>query len=130
MITDIEQLRIAPDQIARVVIDERSGVIVMGKDVRISTVALAQGNLTIRINETPQVSQPNAFGEGDTVVVPRSDIQVTSEEGNKIAMLPEGVSLQALVTSLNALGVGPRDVITILQSIKASGALQADIEVM
>ncbi|MEZ0261938.1 MAG: flagellar basal body P-ring protein FlgI [Alphaproteobacteria bacterium] len=130
MITDIEQLRIAPDQIARVVIDERSGVIVMGKDVRISTVALAQGNLTIRINETPQVSQPNAFAEGDTVVVPRSDIQVTTEEGNKIAVLPEGVSLQALVTSLNALGVGPRDVITILQSIKASGALQADIEVM
>jgi flagellar P-ring protein precursor FlgI len=131
LITDIEQLRIAPDQIARVVIDERSGVIVMGRDVRISTVALAQGNLTIRINETPQVSQPNAFSEqGDTVVVPRSDIQVTADEGNKIAVLPEGVSLQALVSSLNALGVGPRDIITILQSIKAAGALQADIEVM
>jgi flagellar P-ring protein precursor FlgI len=132
LLTDIEQLRIAPDHVARVVIDERSGVIVMGKDVRISTVALAQGNLTIRITETPQVSQPNAFSEGgETVVVPRSDIQIEdSGEGKKLAVLPEGVSLQELVTNLNALGVGPRDIITILQAIKASGALQADIEVM
>lgn len=131
LLTDIEQLRIAPDHVARVVIDERSGVIVMGKDVRISTVALAQGNLTIRITETPQVSQPNAFAEeGETVVVPRSDILIEDNEGNKLAVLPEGVSLQELVTGLNALGVGPRDIITILQAIKASGALQAEIEVM
>ena len=131
LITDIESLRVNPDQEAKVVIDERSGVIVMGKDVRISTVALAQGNLTIRITETPQVSQPAPFSQnGDTVVVPRSDVQVDQEPGNKIAVLPEGVSLQALVSSLNALGVGPRDIITILQSIKAAGALQADIEVM
>ncbi len=131
LITDIEQLRINPDEEAKVVIDERSGVIVMGKDVRISTVALAQGNLTIRITETPQVSQPAPFSQqGDTVVVPRTDLQVDQQTGNKIAVLPEGVSLQALVTSLNALGVGPRDIITILQSIKAAGALQADIEVM
>lgn len=131
LITDIEQLRISPDQMARVVIDERSGVIVMGKDVRISTIALAQGNLTVRITETPQVSQPNAFAQtGDTVVVPRSDIQVEDEKGKKIAVLSSGVSLQTLVTNLNALGVGPRDIITILQSIKAAGALQAEIEVM
>ncbi len=131
LITDIEQLRIAPDQIARVVIDERSGVIVMGKDVRISTVALAQGNLTIRITETPQVSQPNAFSEeGETVVVPRTEVQVDKDEDNKITVLQSGVSLQTLVASLNALGVGPRDIITILQSIKAAGALQAEIEVM
>jgi flagellar P-ring protein FlgI len=131
LITDIEQLRINPDEEAKVVIDERSGVIVMGKDVRISTVALAQGNLTIRITETPQVSQPAPFAQvGDTVVVPRTDVQVDTQPGNKIAVLPEGVSLQALVASLNALGVGPRDIITILQSIKAAGALQADIEVM
>lgn len=131
LLTDIEQLRIAPDHVARVVIDERSGVIVMGKDVRISTVALAQGNLTIRITETPQVSQPNAFStQGDTVVVPRTDILIEGNEGKQLAVLPEGVSLQELVTGLNALGVGPRDIITILQAIKASGALQAEIEVM
>lgn len=131
LITDIEQLKIEPDQIARVVIDERSGVIVMGKDVRISTVALAQGNLTIRITETPQVSQPAPFSQGGTTTtVARSDIQVDTGSDKKIALLPEGVSLQELVTNLNALGVGPRDIITILQSIKASGALQADIQVM
>jgi flagellar P-ring protein precursor FlgI len=131
LITDIEQLRINPDQIARVVIDERSGVIVMGQNVRISTVAVAQGNLTIRITETPQVSQPQPFSQnGDTVVVPRSNVQVDTDPDRKMTVLPEGVSLQALVSSLNALGVGPRDIITILQSIKAAGALQADIEVM
>ncbi|MBL8713775.1 MAG: flagellar basal body P-ring protein FlgI [Alphaproteobacteria bacterium] len=131
LITDIEQLRVSPDQMARVVIDERSGVIVMGKDVRISTVALAQGNLTIRITETPQVSQPNAFAqEGETVVVPRTEMQVDKDEDKKITVLQTGVSLQTLVASLNALGVGPRDIITILQSIKAAGALQAEIEVM
>jgi len=131
LLTDIEQLRLDPDHVARVVIDERSGVIVMGKDVRISTVALAQGNLTIRITETPQVSQPNAFAEeGETVVVPRSDILIEDDSGNKVTVVSEGVSLQDLVTSLNALGVGPRDIITILQAIKASGALQAEIEVM
>lgn len=131
LITDVEQLRVAPDQMARVIIDERSGVIVMGKDVRISTVALAQGNLTIRITETPQVSQPEPLSEGgDTVVVPRTDVQVDNGEDNKMTVLQEGVSLQTLVGSLNALGVGPRDIITILQSIKAAGALQADIEVM
>jgi flagellar P-ring protein precursor FlgI len=131
LITDIEQLKIQPDQMARIVIDERSGVIVMGNDVHISTVALAQGNLTIRITETPQVSQPQAFAQnGTTTVVPRSDIQVEDSHEKKIAMLPEGVSLQDLVSSLNALGVGPRDIITILQSIKAAGALQAEIQVM
>lgn len=133
LITDIEQLRVNPDQMARVVIDERSGVIVMGKDVRISTIALAQGNLTVRITETPQVSQPAPFTQtGDTVVVPRTDVQVDygSEGGKKIAIVSSGVSLQSLVASLNALGVGPRDIITILQSIKAAGALQAEIEVM
>lgn len=131
LITDIEQLRVSPDQIARVVIDERSGVIVMGKDVRISTVALAQGNLTIRVTETPQVSQPAPFAqEGETVVVPRSDIQINADTDSRLTVLPEGISLQELVSSLNALGVGPRDIITILQSIKAAGAMQAEVEVM
>lgn len=131
LLTDVEQLRINPDQIARVVIDERSGVIVMGQNVRISTVAVAQGNLTIRITETPQVSQPQPFSDdGTTVVVPRTDVQVDQDPDRKMTVIPEGVSLQSLVSSLNALGIGPRDIITILQSIKAAGALQADIEVM
>lgn len=131
LLTDIEQLRIAPDHVARVVIDERSGVIVMGQDVRISTIALAQGNLTIRVNETPQVSQPNPFSEnGETVVVPRTDITIEEDGDRKIAVMQEGISLQELVTGLNALGVTPRDIITILQAIKAAGALQAEIEVM
>ena len=130
LLTDIEQLPIQPDQIARVIIDEQSGVIVMGDDVRISTVAIAQGNLTIRITETPQVSQPNAFADtGETVVVPRTDVEVDEEDERRLAVLPSGVSLQELVDGLNALGVGPRDMISILQAIKASGALQADIQV-
>lgn len=130
LITEIEQLRITPDQVARVVIDEKSGVIVMGENVRISTVAIAQGNLTIRITETPQVSQPGPFSEGETTVVPRTDIQVDDQSQNRLAVMPSGVTLQELVQSLNALGVGPRDMIPILQSIKAAGALQAEIEVI
>jgi flagellar P-ring protein precursor FlgI len=131
LLTDIEQLRVAPDQIARVVIDEQSGVIVMGENVRISTVAIAQGNLTVRITETPQVSQPTPFSTGGTTVtVPRTDVQVDEEKGKQLLVVPSGISLQELVNGLNALGVGPRDMITILQTIKAAGALQAEIQVM
>ncbi len=131
LLTDIEQLRIAPDQMARVVIDEQSGIIVMGENVRISTVAIAQGNLTIRITETAQVSQPGPFAEaGETTVVDRTDIEVDEQAENRLTIVDGGVSLQELVNGLNALGIGPRDMITILQAIKASGALQAEIEVM
>jgi len=131
LLNDVEQLRIQPDLPARVVIDESSGVIVMGNDVRVSTVAIAQGNLTVRITETPQVSQPNPFAEqGETVVVPRTDIEVDEDEDRRLGIVDGSVSLQELVNGLNALGIGPRDLITILQSIKAAGALQAEIEVM
>jgi flagellar P-ring protein precursor FlgI len=131
LLTDIEQLPIATDQIAKVVIDESSGVIVMGANVRISTVAIAQGNLTIRVTETPQVAQPGPFAQqGETEVVPRTEVEVDEDEERRMAVLPEGVSLQQLVDGLNALGVGPRDMITILQAIKAAGALQAEIEVL
>ncbi|AWU93997.1 flagellar basal body P-ring protein FlgI [Azospirillum ramasamyi] len=130
LVTEIEQLRITPDQVARVIVDEKSGVIVMGENVRISTVAIAQGNLTIRITETPQVSQPGPFSQGQTAVVPRTDIQVDDQSDNRLAVMNSGVTLQELVQSLNALGVGPRDMIAILQSIKAAGALQAEIEVI
>jgi flagellar P-ring protein precursor FlgI len=189
--TGIEQLQIEADQMARVVIDERSGTIVMGPNVRIDTVAIAQGQLTVRITEMPQVSQPlpfspsatavpgiagtsaatgqvqvprigpdgqpvrdaqgnfvfdtitqavpgtgtptipgGAVGGAQTVVVPRTDIQVDDQAERRMGILPRGVSLQELVDGLNALGVGPRDMITILQAIKAAGALQAEIQVM
>lgn len=130
LITTIEQLTVDPDQPARVVIDESTGVIVMGENVRVSTVAIAQGNLTVRVTETPQVVQPNPLAEGDTEVVPRTDIAVDTGEGRQLGILGQSVSLQDLVQGLNALGVSPRDMISILQSIKAAGALQADIEVM
>jgi flagellar P-ring protein precursor FlgI len=131
LLTDIEQLRVAPDQVAKVVIDEQSGTIVMGENVRIATVAIAQGNLTIRITETPQVSQPEAFSTGGTTtVVPRTQIDVDSGEGKKFGVMRAGVTLQELVDGLNALGVSPRDMISILQSIKAAGALQAEIVLM
>jgi len=129
-VTDIEQLRITPDQTARVIIDEANGIIVMGANVRVSTVAIAQGNLTIRITETPQVSQPNPFGQGETVVVPRTEIEVQENQNRRLGIVPGNVTLQDLVRSLNALGVGPRDMIQILQAIKAAGALQAELEVM
>ena len=131
LITDVEQLPVEPDQIARVVIDERSGVIVIGSEVKISTVAIAQGNLTVRITETPQVSQPNPFAEqGETVVVPRTDLEINQSPDAKLAVVETGVTLEDLVTGLNRLGVPPRDVITILQAIKAAGALQAEIATM
>jgi flagellar P-ring protein FlgI len=132
LLTDVEQVKVDPDQPAKVVIDEQSGVIVMGSDVRISTIAIAQGNLTIRVTETPEVSQPGPLsGKGaQTEIVPRTQIQVDEGKGNKMAVLKDGVSLQSLVDGLNALGVGPRDIISILQAIKAAGALQADIQVI
>ena len=129
LLTEIEQLQIEPDLGAKVVIDERSGIIVMGRDVRVSTVAVAQGNLTVTISETPQVSQPAPFSRGETRVVPRTRIGV-QEDGKKLALVKDGVSLQQLVDGLNALGIGPRDLIAILQAIKAAGAIQAEIEVM
>ena len=130
LLTEVEQLQVEPDLSAKIVIDERSGVIVMGRDVRVSMVAVAQGNLTVSITETPQVSQPTPFSRGGTTtVVPRTRIGV-QEDGKRLAVVKEGVSLQQLVDGLNSLGIGPRDMIAILQAIKAAGAIQADIEVM
>jgi flagellar P-ring protein FlgI len=128
-LTEIEQLQVEPDLAAKIIIDERSGIIVMGRDVRVATVAVAQGNLTVTISESPQVSQPNPLSRGRTVVTPRSSVSV-SEDGRKLALVKDGVSLQQLVDGLNGLGIGPRDLISILQAIKAAGAIEADIEVM
>jgi flagellar P-ring protein precursor FlgI len=130
LLTNIETLPIDPDLPARVVIDENTGVIVMGDTVRISKVAVAQGNLTIRITETPQVSQPNPFSNtGVTVVVPRTNVEVQEDADRKLAVIEPGVTLDELVAGLNSLGVSPRDMISILQTIKTAGALQADLMV-
>jgi flagellar P-ring protein precursor FlgI len=123
-LTEIEQLQVEPDLAAKIVIDERSGIIVMGR-----VFAVAQGNLTVSISESPQVSQPNPLSRGRTVVTPSSSVKVT-EDGKKFALVKDSVSLQQLVDGLNGLGIGPRDLISILQAIKAAGAIQADIEVM
>jgi len=130
LLSEIEQLPVEPDNPARIVIDERSGIIVIGDKVRISRVAVAQGNLTVRITETPQVSQPNPLAGGETVVVPRTNVEVDTQPERKLVVLETGATLDALVDGLNALGVGPRDMIAIIQAIKAAGALQAEIEVM
>jgi len=129
-ISEIERLPVTVDQPARIVVDEASGTIVMGADVKVSRVAIAQGNLTIRVTEMPQVSQPSPFSEGgQTVVVPRTNIEVDDGTGKQLGVLETGVSLQDLVNGLNALGVTPRDLITILQALRAAGALQAEVEV-
>jgi flagellar P-ring protein precursor FlgI len=102
----------------------------MGENVRISTVAIAQGNLTISVQQTPQVSQPNPFSQGQTQTVTQSTVSVNEEKGKGLVVVPAGASLAKLVAGLNALGVTPRDMISILQTIKAAGALQADIQVL
>lgn len=125
----IENILVEPQLKARVVVDQRSGTIVMGNDVRLSRVAVSQGNLTLRIEETPAVVQPNPFADGETVVVPRSAASIDDEEGVSLAEVPESTSLAEVVSGLNALGVSPRDMIDILQSLKAAGALHAEFVV-
>ncbi len=130
LLAKIEHVPVTPDQIARVVIDEASGTIVMGENVRIDKVAIAQGNLVVQIKETPVISQPGAFApEGaETVETTTSQITIDENADRKLAVLPVGATLHELVAGLNALGIGPRDLISILQTIKAAGAIQASIE--
>ena len=125
----IENITVEPERKARVVVDQRSGTIVMGDDVRISRVAVSQGNLTLRVQEQPLVVQPNPFAEGETVVVPRTAVDIQDDEGTGLAEIPDGASLSEVVAGLNALGVAPRDMIDILKSIKAAGALHAEFVV-
>ncbi|KAF0184358.1 MAG: flagellar P-ring protein precursor FlgI [Hyphomonadaceae bacterium] len=129
LITRIERLNVTPDTIAKIVVDESSGIVVMGENVRVSTVAVAQGNLTISVQEDPFVSQPAPFSRGETVSGTRSAVSVEEDEGD-LTVVRGGVPLRELVAGLNALGVNPRDLIQILQALKTAGALQADIEVM
>ncbi len=129
LLAEVEQLRVEADMPARVIIDENTGTIVMGENVRVSRVAIAQGNLTITVSESPIASQPAPFSEGETAILPRTDVTV-EEDAMQLGVLDDTVSLRELVDGLNALGVTPRDMITILQAIKAAGALQADIQVL
>lgn len=122
----IENIRVEPELPARVVVDHKSGTIVMGEDVRISRVAISQGNLTLRVREAPAVSQPNPFSMGETVVVPRTQAEITQEPGIGFAEVNGETSLSEVVAGLNALGVKPRDLIDILKAVHASGALHAE----
>lgn len=131
LISEIENLRVRPATQAKVVIDEKSGTIVIGADVRISKVAITHGSLTVKVTETPQVSQPSPFAEeGETVVVPRTDIEYDEGGPASFEIVDGSTTLEALVTGLNRLGMTPGDIIAILQAIKASGAMQAEIEVI
>jgi len=128
-IADIETLNVIPDSKAKIVVNEKTGTIVIGENVTISTVAVAHGNLMITVRETEEVSQPNPFGGGETVVTRAEDVNIR-EEQNQVMMLPAGTTIGDLVRALNAIGVSPRDLISIFQTIKAMGSLQAEIEVI
>ncbi|WP_324696751.1 flagellar basal body P-ring protein FlgI [Novosphingobium aerophilum] len=129
LVTRVENLPVQVDQPARIVINEAAGTVVMGADVRVSPVAIAQGGLTISVTETPVVSQPAPLSNGQTTTVPRTRIEADDGSGASLALLTGGTSLQTLVAGLNALGVSPRDLITILQALRTAGALQAEIAV-
>lgn len=125
----VENLTVEPEARARVVVDQRSGTIVMGADVRISRVAVAQGSLTLRVNEAPIAVQPNPFSQGETIVVPRSEAGIQTDPGRGLAEVDGSTSLSEVVAGLNALGVAPQDMIDILKSINAAGALHAEFVV-
>ena len=129
VIARLENLTVEPEHRARVVVDQRSGTIVMDEEVRISRVAIAQGNLTLRIDETPEVSQPNPFAEGETILLPRTSASIDNAPGTGLAVVKGGASLSEVVAGLNALGVAPHDMIDILKSINAAGALHAEFVV-
>ena len=128
-LASLSTLEVTPDNDAKVVINERTGTVVMGESVRVSTIAIAHGNLSIIVRENLDVSQPLPFSEGRTAVTPRTQIDVM-EDANQLMVVPQGVSIGEVVNALNALGVTPRDLIAIFQAIKAAGALQADLEVI
>jgi flagellar P-ring protein precursor FlgI len=128
LMASIENIEVTPDMAAKVVVDEKTGTIVLGRNVRISRVAVAHGNLEVLVQENFQVSQPGAFSGGQTVVTPNT--QAGGSEENRRLNIIEGATLQELVDGLNAVGATPRDVISILRTIKASGALHATLEVI
>lgn len=130
LLAGIETLDVVPDRRARVIVNERTGTVIMGEDVRIAPVGIAHGSLQVTVKVDLGVSQPAPFSEGQTVVVPDSTVQVQEGQAERISLLKGGVSLRDLVAGLNALGITPQDLIAVLQAIKSSGALDADLEIM
>lgn len=129
LIASVENLDVRVDAPARIVLNERTGTVVMGESVRISTVAISHGSLTIQVRTQVEVSQPGAFSKGQTVVVPQKDVSVDEQEA-RLMVLQSGVTVDEVVRALNSVGVTPRDLIAILQAIKAGGALQAELEII
>jgi flagellar P-ring protein precursor FlgI len=130
LVASLEQLEVDPDRKAKVILAERTGTVIIGENVRVSPVAIAHGNLSVEIKENKNVSQPAPFAErGRTVVTKDSNVNVT-EEQRRLLLVESGASLGDLVSALNAIGVSPRDLITVFQAIKAAGALQADLEII
>jgi flagellar P-ring protein precursor FlgI len=127
LFAEVGEIMVDPDQTARVVIDERTGTIVIGSDVRVSTVAVAHGNITVRVKEQPKVSQPLPFSNGETVTVPDTEVDV-NEAGGKVETI-RGASLREIVSALNRMGLKPIGIIAILQAMKSAGALQAELVV-
>jgi len=128
LMASLENLDVSPDSRARVVVDEKTGTVVLGGSVRLTKVAVAHGNLQIVVAETPQVSQPGAFSQGQTTVTPQTNVKV-KEQNNRL-LLMEGATLQELVDGLNSVGATPRDLISILRTLKTAGSLHADLEVI
>jgi flagellar P-ring protein precursor FlgI len=128
-IADVERLTVEPDREAKIVVNERTGTIIMGKQVHISPVAIMQGNLTVEIQTTLNVSQPNALSSGTTKVTPQVDVGVKQDLAKNV-VLKDGATVEELVQALTAIGSTPRDIISILQNLKSAGALEAELEVI
>jgi len=130
LFASLEQINIQPDLVAKIILSERTGTVIMGDKVMISPIAIAHGNLSVQIKENTDVSQPLPFSEGETVVTPDTEISISEEDNKLLIVDPETTSLGSVVKALNAIGVSPRDLITVFQAIKASGALQAELEII
>jgi flagellar P-ring protein precursor FlgI len=130
LLAKIETLEVDPDQRAHIVVSERTGTIVAGEGVRIRPVAVAHGGLSISVTQTPVVSQPNAMSKGGRTVTSRTANVEAQEGSGRAVALPATTTVEDLVKALNMIGVGPRDLVAVLQAMKAAGAIDADLEVM
>jgi flagellar P-ring protein precursor FlgI len=130
LVASLEQIDIKPDMEAKIILSERTGTVIMGENVRIAPLAIAHGNLSVQIKERSHVDQPLPFSQGQTVVTPDSKISIKEDDNRLLLVEPDSASLGSVVKALNAIGVSPRDLITVFQAIKASGALQAELEII
>jgi flagellar P-ring protein precursor FlgI len=128
-VADVENLTVEADRLARIIINERTGTIALGNDVHISAVSVLHGSLTVQVETTFEVSQPNALGTGDTTVIPKTAVDAKEDKARNLS-LKKGATVEELVRALKSIGSTPRDVIAILQSLKAAGAIEAELEVI